>query len=83
MIICVSVILVTGCEKKKNVIDYYDNSDNIQIDVSSEILSFDIVLLTTNKVSDVSFLTCNGENIDKAIAALGVTDYLSIENYIA
>ena len=80
MIICASVILVTGCEKKKNVIDYYDNSDNIQIDVSSEILSFDIVLLTTNKVSDVSFLTCNGENIDTSKINVSLINN-SLESY--
>lgn len=32
--------------------------------------------------SDIKDYIGNGENIDKAIAALGVTDYLSIENYL-
>ena len=32
--------------------------------------------------SDIKNYIGDGENIDKAIAALGVTDYLSIENYL-
>jgi hypothetical protein len=63
----VAGVLMIGCSRKNEEsreVDYYDNSDNIQIDVSSEVLSFDVVLLTKDKLSDVRFVACSGKNLD-------------------
>ncbi|MBQ8828092.1 MAG: hypothetical protein IJZ90_03020, partial [Clostridia bacterium] len=63
---------LSGCGVSSNdsntnekVLEYYDNSDCINIDVASgNSLCFDIVFFTKEKVKNVEFVSCTGENID-------------------
>lgn len=70
LLICVSIILVllaAGCsdaEKDQEALEYYDNSRYISIDVvSGNVLCFDIVLFTKEKVNSVECIGLAGEGI--------------------
>ena len=68
MVVMMSVcMLVTGCSKKTTTHhqkDFYDNADNIKVNVMADVLSFDVAFFTEKKVENVTLVSCNGENID-------------------
>lgn len=66
-VLAILTLLAAGCsdaEKSQDVLEYYDNSKYISIDVvSGNVLCFDLVLFTKEKVNNVECIGLAGEGI--------------------
>ena len=67
-LLVLSMMILGACAKKEektDVKDYYDNSANISVNIASEeILSFDMVFFTKEKVDEVEVLNLIGDDIN-------------------
>lgn len=62
LILCVMLI---GCGQKNttNVNEFYDNGKFICVDVQADVISFNLALLTKNKIKEVNYLSVGGEDV--------------------
>lgn len=58
-------VMLTGCEKKNTteVNEFYDNGKYISVDVQADVMSFNLALLTKDKVKEVNYLSVGGEDV--------------------
>lgn len=68
LLIVISLLLIVGCsnkkEENKSKSEYYDNSEYIAVDViANNVLCFDLVFFTANKVESVEFIGFAGEGV--------------------
>lgn len=58
-------VMLTGCGKKSTteVNEFYDNGKYISVDVQADVISFNLALLTKDKVKEVNYLSLGGEDV--------------------
>ncbi|MCI8409281.1 MAG: hypothetical protein HFJ09_08450 [Lachnospiraceae bacterium] len=58
-------VMLTGCGKKSTteVHEFYDNGKYISVDVQADVISFNLALLTKDKVKEVNYLSLGGEDV--------------------
>lgn len=62
LIVCV---MFNGCGQKNTtkVNEFYDNGKHISVDIQADVISFNLALLTKDKIKEVSYLSVGGEDV--------------------